>query len=254
MIQAKTFLGGVIAMLLIGTIAATAALAVEGPFWKVGGSRLISGETRAIIGTAATNQVLTAGSVKVTCTKVALGGSHELQGSTSDNRGFSDEILEFKGCSVAGDGEGCKLKGEEFKTDELLGELVWPGGKREGKLLFHFEATSGKDFAPLHLENCKSKATELVEGKTTFDGVICEAWSGKKVIEEGHEPGATRTIEVNCPEKNLTVSDLEVNGNLTEKPGEIDFEEAVATLSGRIALEVGGKEWCVSTGAAGSKC
>jgi hypothetical protein len=256
MTRAKTFLSVAIAVGMVGTLAITAtAQAVEGPYWKIAGVRLAETQSQAVTATASGNQVFSAGAVKVTCTKLAFGGTHALHGSTGANRGYSDEILEYKGCSVSGE-EGCKVSGEEVKSHELLGELVWANTKRTGKLLTHFETTSGKDFATIDLtgEKCTTKELEIAEGEHTFDGLICEAQSGKKPIEEGSEPGATTTLEVNCPETPLKESDLEVEAKLTAKPGELDIGKTVTSLTGRMILELEGKAWCVATGATGSKC
>jgi hypothetical protein len=251
MCTVKKLLGSAVAILLIGGVVASSAQAVEGPYWKVAGSRLENTQTQPFRGSGPFSWLLRLSTVSVSCSKFALAGEPKLHGSTGANRGFSDEKLSFKGCTVSG--SECKLTGEEFTTSELLGELVWPGAKREGKLLFHFEATSGKDFATLEFSNCNP--AEIREGETTFDGLVCEAWSGKKAIEEGSEPAAGTVVELNCPEKALSESDLEVGGKLTSKPGELDFGTSVATLSGRASLELeGGKTWCVSTGAATSKC
>jgi hypothetical protein len=255
MTRAKTFLSVAIAVGMAGTLSSTAAQAAEGPYWKIAGTRLAAEHAQTVTAGASGNQVFSAGSVKVTCTKLSLGGAHTLHGSNSTNRGYSDEILEYKGCSVSGE-EGCKVSGEEVKSHELLGELVWANTKRTGKLLTHFETTSGKDFATIDLvgEKCMTKELEIAEGEHTFDGLICEAQSGKKPIEEGSEPAAATTVEVNCPETPLKESDLEVEAKLTEKPGELDLGKTVTSLTGRMILEVEGKAWCVATGATGSKC
>jgi hypothetical protein len=93
----KRSLGVICAAMLISAFGASAAFATEGPFYKLGGTRLLKGEKAEIKAKAAKPFVLTdkAAGIKVTCNEQKAEKAH-LSGSTGANGASSEEVLVFE--------------------------------------------------------------------------------------------------------------------------------------------------------------
>src|ERR1700733_649678 len=101
-----------------GAVAAAAAQAENAPFWTVPKSegssetkRLLAGETRFITAKSYNETELSSASlgVKVKCPVVKLKEG-VLLGSSAEEPGKDDEIIEFEGgCTQTGNGTSCKV-------------------------------------------------------------------------------------------------------------------------------------------------
>jgi hypothetical protein len=236
--------------LALGAIAASAAQATEGPFYKVEGVRLLAGEKLAVEGKIAKEYVLSAASVKISCTAQKLKEA-ELIGSTGANAATGNDVSEFENCSVAGNGAGCKLKNTTIATESTTKTFDFSVLARIG-ILFFIRPTKGSVFAKIQFANdaeCTLPSTSI-EGTTE-----AEVWSGGKAVEVGSEPASAASIEINFPATPATKGFIEEGGALKEvKPSLKAFGKA-ASLIGRSEIKsASGKNGCVSTGAAGSKC
>jgi hypothetical protein len=159
-----------LAVFAFGAVAAASAQAVEeeAPFWVIEGTRLGAGETHYITakisneeGTeAGASFVLTAEKKSIKCTGLKLKEG-VLLGSAAGNPGTNDEVIEFTKCTVEGNGEGCKVKGEAFTTKNLKSELVKKVGTEE--ILVEFSPISGATLATIEFEGaaCVVKSTAV---------------------------------------------------------------------------------------------
>ena len=115
-------------------IAASAASAVEAPFYKVGGKRLGAKETKEVALEAEGNQVLinATSKITVTCAKVAAE-KFVLIGSAAGEPGTGEGKLVYSGCTVSGNGEGCQVsEGEKGGFGWITNALksIWTYGKK----------------------------------------------------------------------------------------------------------------------------
>jgi hypothetical protein len=234
-----------LAVLALGAITATAAQAVEGPFYKLEGARLLAGEKKAIEGIALKDYVLTAGPVTITCKAQKLQKGAALIGSTGANAGTSAETVDFETCAVAGNGANCKLKSPVIGTEPVANTLDFANTGRTGIILIFFRPAKGSVFTKIQFANdaeCTLPSTS-VEGTTA-----AEAWSGGAAIEVGKEPAKKVEGEVNFPAKAITKDFVEVGGKLFEVKSSLKAFGKEATLVGRSEVKLaGGKEWCIST-------
>jgi hypothetical protein len=203
-----------VAVFAFSAVAATVASAVEGPFWKVAGVRLVAGETRLLLATAAANFVLTANtSQTITCKTISLPVGSEMQiiGSPAKTGGRSLEALEFTGCTVANNGEKCLVSnGGVVKTTLVLNLLGYSTGTRTGPILVLFAPDVGKDFVTVSF-------TPETGGKCTLPSALVE----------GNVVGLERVGGVN----------VEVGAHETET---LHGEVAFAALNKTIWLEIAG--------------
>jgi Flp pilus assembly protein TadG len=125
-----------VAVFAMSAVAASAAsAATEGPFYKVAGKRLAATETKPLKAKASKNFVLTASGVVITCTKLKLSSASKIIGSTGKNPGTSEETLEFEGCTVTGNGEGCEVENGKITTNVVTNTLGYATKERTGKIL-----------------------------------------------------------------------------------------------------------------------
>jgi len=155
------------AVFALSAVAASAASAVEGPFWKVNGSRLLSGETRLLLATAKENFILedTVLGQTITCTALTLpeAAQMEIIGSTGGNAGKSKEVIDFTGCTQVGNGVKCTVVNSLVNTVPVLNLLGYSTAAKGGPALVLFEPESGKVFATVKYtstvaEGCKSES------------------------------------------------------------------------------------------------
>jgi hypothetical protein len=238
-----------LAILALGAIAAAAAEATEGPFWKVEGARLLAGEKHPLESRELKEFVFKAGAIEIKCAQHKLNKAF-LLGSTGANAGSGEAITELEGCTVSGNGAGCKISGNKITTNVLSKTLDYANTARTGIILIFFKPVKGTIIAEIKFEG------ECTILSTTFEGSFAgEVWSGGKAVEVGSEPAAALTGEFNFPAVAITKDFIEKEGKLEEvKPSFKAFGKA-ATLVGRNEIKLTGvKKWCVSTGAVGSQC
>jgi hypothetical protein len=190
----KTLLA-LVAVFALSVLAATAAQATEGPFYKVTGTRLLEGKTNELKAKASKNYVLKVTGKSIECTINELAAGATINGSTGKKAGTSTEVVLFKGCTVTGNGTPCKVV-EPIETAKVTNELVWETANREKNILTLFKPVTGTRFTTIKFktgEKCEVLATE-VTGE-----VAAEALSGGKAIEVGKEPAEAKVGEVSFP-------------------------------------------------------
>jgi hypothetical protein len=152
-------------------VVAVAAQAEEAPYWSIEGTRLAAGKTAEVTAKAVGNQTLTAGLVVVTCTSAKLKPGAVLLGSNAGEPGKSDEVWELSGCSVSGNGTGCKVAGEKITSEPLTDELAYAENKKS--LVLELTPVTGKTIAVLKFEGSGCSVTE-----TSLKGVlVAEVWT-----------------------------------------------------------------------------
>jgi len=162
----------VLAVFAISAVTASAAFAT-GPVWKVAGTELKAGQTKAITAKQKTSFTLTAGSlITVLCDKATSSG--EIIGGVP---GTDKAKITFSECVVKGFESTCHVNspGEEAGTifTEAKTELVYIGSseqaeKLEGPIGDLFSPASGTTFVTLEVggSSCPAltKGTNKVEG------------------------------------------------------------------------------------------
>jgi hypothetical protein len=135
----------------VTVVIAAAAPAVEGPFYKVNGLALLTGETRLLLASAKEKVTLEAKTIGISmnCTALKLpeATQMQIQGTGTGNADVSKEVIEFTGCTVGGNGEGCEIENERVKTTPVLNLLGWGNALRSGQVLVLFEPASGTNVA-----------------------------------------------------------------------------------------------------------
>jgi hypothetical protein len=160
--------------------------------------------------------------------------------------------FEWENCTVSGNGEKCKLKESTIKTEPLSKTLDFANTARTGVVLIFFRPVKGIVWVKLQFANDK----ECTLPSTLFEGTLAgEMWSGGKAVEVGSEPAPSLSGEINFPAAPITKDFVEVGGVLKEVTASLKAFGKAFAFVGRIEIKLtGGKKWCVSTGAAGSKC
>jgi hypothetical protein len=240
-----------LAVLALGAIAASAAQATEGPFWKVEGARLLAGEKHPLESQIAKEFILKSGVIEIKCTAQKLKNA-ELIGSTGANAGTGKATSEWENCTVIGNGAKCKLKSTTIATEPLSKTLDFANTARTGIILMFFRPVKGSVWFKIQFAN----DAECTIGSATVEGTFAgEMWSGGKPVEVGSEPGPSLAGEINFPAISITKDFVEVGGVLKEVIPSLKWFGKAFTFIGRSEIKLtGGQKWCVSTGAAGSKC
>ena len=132
----------------------TSAATLEGPFYKVTGSRLLAGETRLLLASVkpgTTFELISAG-IEIKCKALSLPVANEMQliGSTGANAGKSLEVLHFTECTVEKNGEHCDVENQLILTNLIASLLGYSNSDRTGLVLVLFVPDAGvKDFTTL---------------------------------------------------------------------------------------------------------
>jgi hypothetical protein len=223
----------IVAVFVMSAVAASAASAVEGPFWKVEGVRLgsLNAKEIRVTGTSTRQELKTSIGVKIKCEKVSVEATPtpEIVGKAAGTGGTSVEKLKYTGnCVVEGDGSTCKVKGGEVKTENLENREGYEG-ERTGNLMTSFKPEgTNKVFAKLKFEGtCTFGAENNVElGSGKVLGVICfdlnEA--GAKVSVTANQAEHIKN-QIECP---------------ATKIAQMWYEEAFGVKKEEAGLTVGG--------------
>jgi hypothetical protein len=239
-----------LAVLALGAVAASAAQAIEAPFWTVGGTRLEAGQTRFITAKEFAPFVLSGGGVKVTCTETSILPHGVILGSEPGESGTNDETVTFKTCKVEGNGAGatCEKVTEPINTTNLKSELV--EDKTKVKLLVFFTPASGSLLANLEFpKGCKIEATK-VTGQVLAE--VRTDNTEEKAIELPNEKIEARSWLLKFPATqpvDITLIKEGVAKEIEVKP--LQAFGAAATLSGTalvLLAELNSKNELVSTG------
>jgi len=187
--HARTLGLALLAVFAFSAIAATAAQAIEGPFYKVGNVRAFGFRE---IKSSGGKFTLTAGTIKVVCQKQTTEAGGTIKESTIGNSGTSAEKVKFSECVVEGDGAGCKLKGSSITTEEVKNTLDYPKEipAAGDVILVVFTPASGSVFVKLEFET-KCTVGGVGEPVAVEGSVGAEALNGKseavKIGSEGKE-------------------------------------------------------------------
>jgi hypothetical protein len=149
-----------LAVLVLGGLAAAAAQAEEAPRWSREGKNLAQGETHYITAktyTTKANPGFTLAAMShlaVACDSVKLREG-VISGSSAGNPGTNNEVIEvFGNCRLTGNGGNCKVK-EPIATSNLKSELV--EDEKKEHLLMGFFPENGSVFVTLHFEGSECK-------------------------------------------------------------------------------------------------
>jgi len=230
----------------VGAVGASAAQAVEAPFWQVEGSRLGSGQSKEFLmraeagGLTNTTEYVLAGpkgTEKVKCTKEALEKG-SLIGSAAGEPGKSEEVIEFRGCSVTGNGASCTKVEEPIKTAVLKEEEVLNTGQTA--VLGYYTPVNGTRIATIEFlgEGCTFKETEV-------DGSLAGNYLTDGSSEGLLGAGEAKSWLIEFPSGPITAVSLVKSGTgkLVEKIGITAFG-GEATLTGTSLLALtSGQKW-----------
>jgi hypothetical protein len=260
----------ILALIALG-ISATAAEAKIGPFWKVcekraGGKfkdskcsevgapeefealRLGKNGKAEIIAEIGQKFMIENKALAITCTKAKVERGAIINGSSGNNFGFGEQVMELEECSVTGgEDTGCKTVSEKtpgtpelgvLRTMPLSFKLGYPEEKLvEGEeILALFAPKSGNVFAKVKFTG---KGCTLAE-KTIEGSVLGEIWQNGKPIGLGKEV-FTAANEVNFPATPIGFTFLEKEGVKTKTEAVLTFGGSVVFRGGE-ALELQSKE------------
>jgi hypothetical protein len=159
-------------------VAVAAAQAEEAPFWSIGGTRLAAGQTHFITGKSYKETSFTALGVTTSCPTVTVKEG-VLLGSNAGEPGTNDEILEFGGgCTVVGNGTGCKVEVEPIVTRPVKSELVETEKGEKGSLLTEFFPNKGSAFTTIKLTAACTKVREITAEGSLAGQVLTDPNNG----------------------------------------------------------------------------
>jgi hypothetical protein len=222
-----------VAVFALSAVAATAASATEGPFWRVNGKTLAAGESRLLLATASKEFTLEAknAGVKIVCKGLRLptSGQMEIIGQGAGNGGISKEVIEFTTCVVEGNGAGCTVPGGVIKTVPVFNLLGYSNAAKTGGVLVLFEPEIGSTFVHIPFSG------ECTIPLTTVTGTVVGAArvGGSPVLLLPAAGIETLHGEVAFPHPNLIF--IERGGVLRHQKAGLNAFGVGATLTG-IAL------------------
>jgi hypothetical protein len=245
--------GVLLAVCALAAVMASAAQAVEGPFWEVNGARLAAGGKAPIEAKTSKEYILKAGTIEIKSKKSKLKEG-ELLGSTGNEMGVSGEMVEFEENSVVGNGTGCTIG--TIKTEVLENGLAYEketGGVGAGKIYVDFankkvhdEGKAGGVVAKLTFN---AKTGCIIEAITVEGEVSAEAESENKSVEVGVNEKEAEMGQVDFPATTVTANVLEL-GSTSPKPScATELKEAkcgmINTLKGfgKTFTLVGASQW-----------
>jgi hypothetical protein len=219
----------------VTAFSAAAAPAVEGPFYKVNGKALAAGETRLLLVTAKEKFILESKNVaiSISCTTLNLpeAGQMQIQGVAAGNSGIGKEVIEYAGCTVEGNGEGCEVEGEKIKTNPVLSLLGYGSAARTGQVLVLFEPERGTSIGTLKFTGVKCKfKTFAMEG--TWVGAARVA--GQPVLTGG----GTETLHGEVAFPHVQLIFIEQGKALKHVKASMKWSGVAATQSGVALLLV----------------
>jgi hypothetical protein len=234
----------IMALLAMSAIVATAAQAVEGPYFNVAGKRLGAGETREVLAKVSKPYVLKFSGAEVKCTAQKLASGAKIIGASAGNPGLTEQTVKFEGCGVTGNGPGCEVKGGGFQTPPLLLTKGY-SGNRAGKVLGILKPKSGGAFATVQFvgSGC-TVPSATVEGQIAGEAIV-----GGTPIEVGKEPPEAKSGELAFPSTPIKTVFEEKEEKVTEvKVAGLKVLGVSTTLEGSSSLTLAGEPlWGVYT-------
>ncbi len=199
----------VVTMLAVGVgmaLAAGAARASEGPYFQVDESRLEEGGTEEVKETAKSSLQIEATSGQLlTCTGTKLAAGALLDGSTGPNSSTAEETIEYTGCTVSGNGSGCKVEGEKITTSKLRATLGYSKENREGLIMELLKPASGTVIAePKFSGSCTVSSTQI-------KGLEVGEFAGYEEESTEHELKFTKAAQKIWTESSETLTSSETS-------------------------------------------
>jgi hypothetical protein len=193
----RTALPVLLAVLALSAVAASAAqAATEGPFYKIAGARLASGESKEVklkAKPASGSLILEIDGVQIVCTNQAFASGAKLLGSTGANSASGEVTIELSGCEQSGDGNKKCTVEEPIKTIPPTIDQVTE--------FMHLKFHGGEECnGPL---GTGEKITGSLVTRLTETGV-------------GREPAEATTMGLSFPESRITTVWWEEGGTLKE--------------------------------------
>jgi hypothetical protein len=238
-----------LAVFAVSVVAASAAQAIEAPYFQKessGGvvSRLKLGETRNFKSANIGNYTFALAGIVIRCTSVKTK-TGVLLGSEKGEPGTSNEIGEFTGCSVTGNGSGvctgAKSVGEPIITKPLKTELVY--GVETKKTYTLFQPASGVEFAKLTFPEGCTHEIFIVSGKVAAENLN----EAREEIELGKKYVPQTKGFVRFP--NLAIKKVvKVKAGVAQPATTVEMQAfgITAVLTGESSVELESKEkWCI---------
>jgi hypothetical protein len=225
------------AALAVSAIAPIAAHATVGPFFKVEGKTLKTGETREAAVTVKETFTLEAkatGQV-ITCLGVTYAGpSFEVLASKVTHLRAS--AIEFSSCTVVGNGTKCAVTSGKITTAPVVATLGYAASNKTGAILGLVQPQTGKSFGELKFTpeaggECKVSSTP------TTGTLIGEAFSAGHTVKVGETGGETIKGEIHYTKGAKTIW-IENGSTLKETKAKLEAFGITATLSGQVTVEL----------------
>jgi hypothetical protein len=246
--KVRLVLSSVLAVLALSAVAASAAQATtpEGPFYKITGTRLASGQSKEVKIIHGHFSMNSSGLMQIECSKLTFTTGAKLLGSTGANFGSGEATIEFSGCTQQDNGSQCEINEGKIKTEPLKLELAFLNKTRTGHLAAILKpATKGHAFAKVDFTgNCTVGGEVLIAGSIAGEIEV----AGKPVVV-GSEPAAAKTLQIRFPSVHIREAWLEKNGTLTEaEPALTMFGAELSDGGSEMELELAGSAtWGIFT-------
>jgi hypothetical protein len=235
----KSLVGVLLAVCALTAVVASAAQAVEGPYWKINGTRLTTGGKAPIEAKTSAEYVLKAGTIEIKSKKSKLKAGSELLGSAGTVMGTSKQTIEFEENAVVGNGTGCTIG--TITTEPLEGGLAM-AAKESGKVLVDFKPIEKAVLSKLKF-NPKTGCT--LEEATVEGEVAAEAQSESKPAEVGVNEKEAVVGQVVFPTTPIKSASLLLETESTMTPALKAFGKT-ATLIGASEVKLAsGEKWGV---------
>jgi hypothetical protein len=193
-VNVRVLLSSLLAVLALSAVVASAAQAsVEGPFFKVAGTRLASGKSQELKVTGAGNTTFTYRGSTITCTTAQSAAGAKIVGTAAGVPEFSEQTITYTGCSDSA--SGCSIS--EIKTVPLTATVVF-SSKRAGRIEVLYQATT-KKASKLFASGTITGAQCALPGEVKYEGSVAgevrDASTGE-LVEVGKEPAEAATLKV----------------------------------------------------------
>jgi hypothetical protein len=233
--------------LVLAAVAASAAHATEGPFFKVEGNTLKAGETREALVTVKEKFVLEAkatGQV-ITCLGVTYSGpSFEVLSSKVTH--LSASALEFSSCTVTGNGTKCAVQSGKITTTPVIGTAGYANSNRTGQILGLVEPQSGKVFGTIKFVP-ETGGSCTVSSTPASGTMIGEAFVAGKAVSVGENEIETVKGELHYTKSSKTIW-IENGTTTKETKARLEVFGVAVTLSGQVGIELTSHEnWGIFT-------
>jgi hypothetical protein len=193
----KGTLVAALAVLALSAVVATAAqAATEGPYFKVAGTRLLSGKTKEVKLVAGHPVEFTVQALymRIVCYGAKLKAGATIDGSTGANAGTSKETIEYSECQGGASYETgqCEPEGGKITTSPLVGTLGYSSSTKTGPVLVKYHAETGSTFATI-----KFVGARCAMSSTPVTGTqVASVYAGRSPIEVGSNEVEAAKAEV----------------------------------------------------------